>query len=220
MALLSIMRISTGIEGLDHILRGGMPAGRVYLVHGEPGTGKTTLGLHFLCAGESGLLITFAQSEEQIRADARALNLNLERLKILDLTAPPEVFAEVQTYDIFSPAEVEREPVSQQISKAITEFQPQRIFLDNFSHFRNLASGSFQFHRLAQSFFRFATKNGATLVISAGDGQSACMVDGVIELQFLQDERRIRVTKLRSSDFYAGSHPMRLTGDGLQVSAA
>ena len=38
-------RRSTGIEGLDDILHGGFPANRVYLVEGEPGTGKTTLAL-------------------------------------------------------------------------------------------------------------------------------------------------------------------------------
>ena len=214
------MRISTGIQGLDHILQGGLLPGRVYLVHGEPGTGKTTLGLHFLSSAETGLLITFSQTGQQIRADAHALNLNLDRVKILDLTPAPEVFSEVQTYDIFSPYEVEREPVSRQISSVLTELRPQRIFIDDFSHFRNLTSGSFQFYRFAQSFFRFATQNDATLMISAGDGTSACAVDGVIQLQFLQDERRIRVTKFRGSDFYPGSHPMRLTGGGLQVSAA
>ena len=64
------MRISTGIQGLDHVLRGGLLPGRAYLVYGEPGTGKTTLGLHFLSSEGKGLLITFGQSEAHIRDDA------------------------------------------------------------------------------------------------------------------------------------------------------
>src|SRR5262249_41521402 len=119
------MRISTGIEGLDNILHGGFLSGRVYLVHGDPGTGKTTMGLHFLSAAQSGLLITFAQSERQIRADAAALGVNLDRVKILDLTPPPDVFTEVETYDIFFPAEVEREPLSKKITEAIDTSHPQ-----------------------------------------------------------------------------------------------
>src|SRR5215510_8565495 len=80
------MRVSTGIPGLDHILQGGLLPGRVYLVHGEPGTGKTTLGLHFLSTGEDGLYITFAQSAEHLRCDAGSLGINISAVRILDLS--------------------------------------------------------------------------------------------------------------------------------------
>jgi circadian clock protein KaiC len=211
------MRVSTGIQGLDYILRGGLLAGRVYLVHGEPGTGKTTLGLHFVSGAEGGLLITFGQMAEHLRADAASLGLNIDQVTILDLTPPPETFAEMQTYDIFSPAEVEREPISRQISKVIEETKPQRIYVDSFAHFRDLATDPFHHRRLAQSFFRFATQHGATLVVGSHDRDCARDVDGVIHLAFSHEGRTIRVTKLRGSDFHAGHHPMRLTSAGLQV---
>jgi circadian clock protein KaiC len=211
------MRVSTGIEGLDYILRGGLLSGRAYLVHGEPGTGKTTLGLHFLSAGEAGLLITFAQTAERIFADAAALHLKLDAVTILDLTPSPEVFSQVQTYDIFSPAEVEREPMHQQITKTIGEVRPKRVFVDSFGYFCNLAADVFTHRRLAQSFFRFATRHGATIIVSSEDRHSASEVDGVIELGASLETRSLRVTKFRGSDFHEGSHPMRLTGSGLQV---
>ena len=133
------MRISTGIPGLDHILHGGLLPGRTYLVHGEPGTGKTTLGLHFLsCDPGSGLLISFSQTADRIRADAEALGLDIANLTILDFTPPAETFSEIETYDIFSAAEVEREPLSRHISKVIEEKKPSRIFVDSFGSFRNL----------------------------------------------------------------------------------
>ena len=54
----------TGIRGLDDILAGGLPANRLYLVRGAPGTGKTTLALQFLLegrrCGERGLYITLS----------------------------------------------------------------------------------------------------------------------------------------------------------------
>src|SRR5215813_8926000 len=103
------MRISTGIAGLDHILHGGLLPGRSYLVHGEPGTGKTTLGLHFLSRDPaSSLLITFSQTADRIRDDATSLNLNLANVTTLDFTPSAEAFSAMQTYDIFSPSEVER----------------------------------------------------------------------------------------------------------------
>jgi circadian clock protein KaiC len=212
------MRVSTGISGLDHVLRGGLMAGRAYLVHGEPGTGKTTLGLHFLSvAPKSGLLITFAQATDLIRADAASLGLNLDDLVILDFSPPAETFAEVQTYDIFSPAEVEREPISRQISKTIEELNPQRIFVDSFGHFLGLATDAFQRRRLAQSFFRFATKREASLIVAADDRDCARDADGVICLQNGPDGRSLQITKLRGSDFQAGRHPMLLNGEGLRV---
>jgi len=211
------MRVPTGIEGLDFILRGGLLPGRVYLVHGEPGSGKTMLGLHFVSAAEGGLFITFMQPAENILADAASLGLHMDRVKILDLSPPAEVFSEVQTYDIFSPAEVEREPISLQISEAISELQPRRIFVDGFGQFRSLATDPFHHRRLAQSFFRFATQRGATMIVGSEDRECARDVDGVIELQSTHEGRGIRVTKFRGSDFHPGHYPMRLTGTGLQV---
>ena len=65
-------RASTGIEGLDDVLGGGFARGRLHLVQGAPGAGKTTLALQFLLAGaargESGLLISLSETEEELRA--------------------------------------------------------------------------------------------------------------------------------------------------------
>jgi circadian clock protein KaiC len=211
-------RISTGISGLDQILRGGLLPGRVYLVQGESGTGKTTLGLHFLSAGEGeGLLITFGESADRIRADAAAVELDIEDVTILDFTPAAEAFSEMPEYDIFSPGEVEREPIIQEISKAIGEMKPKRIFVDGFAWFKNLAADPFQQRRLAQSFFRFATASSATVVIASDERSCARDVDGIIQLESGEDVRTIRIEKFRGSDFQAGFHPMRLGSKGLHV---
>jgi circadian clock protein KaiC len=44
-------KVTTGVPGLDDVLAGGLPQGWLYLVEGDPGTGKTTLGLQFLLEG-------------------------------------------------------------------------------------------------------------------------------------------------------------------------
>jgi circadian clock protein KaiC len=215
------MRVSTGIQGLDQILRGGLVDSRVYLVHGDPGTGKTALGLHFLAAGilahEPSLLITFGQAETHIRADAKSLGLNIDDVSILDLTPAPETFSEIQTYDIFSPYEVEREPMALQISRTIEQTKARRIFVDSFSHFRQVVSDTFHHDRLVQSFFRFATYGGATLIVASDDSDVAREADGVIHLDFSNEGRSVRVTKFRGSDFQAGHHPMRVTAQGIEV---
>jgi circadian clock protein KaiC len=214
-------RVSTGIQGLDNILLGGLMPQRAYLVYGESGSGKTTLGLHFLAAGlmagERALMISFGQPADHVLADAESIGLDLNTAKILDLTPPAETFSEDQIYDIFSPAEVERGAITSRISEAICQGRPARIFADGFGQFRNLAADPFHHRRLAQSFFQFATREGATLVVSSDNGECARDADGVIHLEFAHQGRTLRVVKFRGSDFQSGLHLIRLSASGLQV---
>ena len=67
-------KAQTGVEGLDDILVGGLQRGRVYLIEGSPGTGKTTIATQFLlagaAAGERGLYITLSETEDELRQSA------------------------------------------------------------------------------------------------------------------------------------------------------
>src|SRR5215203_4525525 len=92
--IINSVRVSTGIEGLDYILKGGLPENRLYLVEGNPGTGKTTMGLRFLLEGErkgeKGLYITLSESREELIAVGQSHGWNLESLIIQDLTVSGE----------------------------------------------------------------------------------------------------------------------------------
>lgn len=78
----AIPKAPTGIRGLDEVLLGGLPRGRATLVGGGPGTGKTLLGLEFLCrgalAGEPGLLVSFEEGADEIRRNARTLGWDID----------------------------------------------------------------------------------------------------------------------------------------------
>ena len=69
-------RLATGIAGLDDILGGGLPPDRLYLIQGEPVTGKTTLALQFLLEGvrrgEKVLFITLSETQDELAAVARS----------------------------------------------------------------------------------------------------------------------------------------------------
>ncbi|MEW6490449.1 MAG: ATPase domain-containing protein, partial [Thermodesulfobacteriota bacterium] len=81
----------TGVPGLDDILRGGLPRSRLYLVEGDPGAGKTTLGLQFLiegrARGEQGLYVSFAETEAETREIAASHGWGLDDLSIMELVA-------------------------------------------------------------------------------------------------------------------------------------
>lgn len=221
------MRVSTGIAGLDEILYGGLIQKRTYLVRGGPGCGKTTLGLHFLtegtAKGETGLLITLGEPEAELRANAQMLGFDLTQVHFLDLSPNATFFTEIQTYDIFSPAEVEREPVTQQILDQIETVHPQRVFLDAMTQFRYLATDAFQFRKQVLSFLRFLIEQGTTVLftsegsVSVPDDDLQFMSDGVINLHFQAEKRTISVSKFRGSDFRSGEHTMHLTHQGMQV---
>jgi circadian clock protein KaiC len=216
-------RITTGVPGLDEILHGGLLSSRAYLVSGTPGTGKTILGLQFLAQSDSSLFISFTQTEEHLREDASALGIALDNISFLDLTPEADVFSEVQSYDIFSPVEVEREPIARSMRAKIEELNPQRIFVDGFSELRMISADMFHFLRIVQSFFRFATGRGATVLVSAALGLTDIDValqattDGVIRLSGRRQARYLEVVKLRGGDFVPGRHAMRITSSGLEI---
>lgn len=227
MISISSNRLSTGIPGLDEILAGGFVPGRSYLVRGGPGSGKTTLGLHFLTAGaangEKTLFITLEETEANIRRNAEARGFDLNGIQFLDLSPTSEFFAQVQTYDIFSSAEVERVPITEKIVERVTALKPQRVFLDPMTQFRYLATDVYQYRRQVLSFLRFLVEQGATVLFSsessaeAPDDDLQFMSDGVLELSMEAQGRGVIIHKLRGSDFRAGRHAMRLTATGIEV---
>jgi circadian clock protein KaiC len=224
-------RQPTGLPGLDEVLHGGLIPERAYLVRGGPGTGKTTLGLHFLSSGaalgESTLLITLESAEAQLRRDAESQGLDLRGIHFLDLSPTREFFAQNQSYDIFSPGDVERDPTTQQIVQAIEQLRPTRVFVDAVTTFRYLAPDAFQFRKQALSFLRYLVDQGATVLMSSEptstvpDDDLRFMSDGIIDLEISGAHgvlrRTLSVAKFRGSDFQGGPHSMRLTERGMEV---
>jgi len=95
-----IPKVPTGIAGLDEVLRGGLPAGRMTLLSGGAGSGKSLMGLQFLLhgasAGEPGILVLFEERAASVRQNAWSLGWDLaslerkNRLHLLDARVNPE----------------------------------------------------------------------------------------------------------------------------------
>jgi circadian clock protein KaiC len=220
-------RDQAGISGLDELLNGGFIANRAYLIRGGPGCGKTTLGLHFLARGssqgDSGLFITLGESAKQIQTHATAIGLDLTHVTFLDLSPSSEFFTDVQTYDIFSPAEVEREPTTRQIIEQVEQLKPKRIFIDAMTQFRYLATDMFQYRKQVLSFLRFLVEQGATVLftsegsVEAPDDDLQFISDGVIHVVNADKGRSLAIKKFRGSDFQSGYHSLRLSNQGMEV---
>ena len=112
-------RAATGVAGLDELLSGGLIRNQLYSVQGDPGTGKTTLGLLFMvtgaAAGEPVLYITMSESEADVRRVAASHGWSLDGVTIHH-HRPPESLADHQT--MLHPAEVELPETTREIGRA------------------------------------------------------------------------------------------------------
>src|SRR4051812_6158067 len=129
-------RLSTGVEGLDEVLRGGLLPGQIYMIRGAAGSGKTTLGLEFLRdgagRGESTLFISMVEPERGMRASAETHGWDLAGIEILDVHVGlgDEGFSPEGHYTIFPPADVELAPITRKIMEAMDRLRPSRVVFD------------------------------------------------------------------------------------------
>jgi circadian clock protein KaiC len=185
------------------------------------------MGLHFLAAGVAAgdkcLFISLGEPAGELRKNAEQLGFDLTDIQFLDLSPTSDFFTEVQTYDIFAPAEVEREPTTQKIMATVKELQPTRVFADAMTQFRYLATDAFQFRKQVLSFLRFLIEQGATVFFSSENSASMpdddlqFLADGVTTLEMQPEGRVLTVSKFRGSNFRSGRHAYGISAQGMQV---
>lgn len=225
-------RLSTGIAGLDDILRGGLARGFLYLVEGNPGAGKTTLALQFLIEGarrgEKGLYISLAESEAELRHVVASHGMSLENVEICKIS-PPEIAGETaQQYTVFQPAEVELADVLETILAKVRDLAPSRIIIDSMSELRMLARDSLRYRRQVLSLKQFFEGRDCTTLLlderfrNDPESQVQTIAHGVISLEVLQrsygiTRRRLEVLKVRASSFREGYHDYIIVKGGVVV---
>lgn len=220
-------RLSTGIEGLDRILHGGLIPDRGYMIRGEPGVGKTIFGLHFLTEGiakdESTLFVNLEEDEQDIHRNAASLGFELEGVNFLDLSPTSDVFGQDRSYDIFEPEEVGDESVTQEIIDRVETVGPDRVVVDPVTQLRYLMPDEYEFRKQVTGFMEFLKDQHATVLFTSQiseitpDDDLQFVSHGVITLQHGSKGRTIEVAKFRGSDMEGGKHTMRITDDGLVV---
>jgi len=122
-------RIRTGIVGLDDILGGGLPKGHLYLVEGDPGTGKTTLALQFLLEGvrkgESVIYVTLSESRSELEQVAHSHGWPADSLQIYEMVPPQDDLSGEAQYTVFHPSEVELADTITAILERLAEEGPR-----------------------------------------------------------------------------------------------
>ncbi|HET7696192.1 MAG TPA: ATPase domain-containing protein [Vicinamibacterales bacterium] len=221
---------TTGIAGLDELLRGGLPADRIHLIEGDPGTGKTTLALQFLLAGrdlgESCLYVTLSETGEELRDVAESHGLSLDGVHLFQLATQDAPAAE--NYTLYHPSEIELGQMLQSVLDMTERVKPSRVVLDSLSEVRLLARDSLRYRRQVLALKEFFAGRSCTVMMlddkTAGDHdlQLQSIAHGVIHLEqqasdFGRSRRRLRVVKLRGVAAVDGYHDFRIRRGGLEV---
>lgn len=222
---------TTGIAGLDDVLGGGLTKNRTYLIMGDPGVGKTTLGLHFLLEGirlgERALYITLSETREEIEAVAESHGWTLEGLDIFEYSAATRL-SEDDESTIFHPSEIELGQATKRIMEEVTRVNPARVVIDSLSEVRLLAQSPLRYRREILSLKQFFSGRKSTLLllddkqVTSGDMQLLTLAHGVVLLEQLApmygaERRRLRISKLRGTKYRGGYHDFTIRTGGLVV---
>ncbi|WP_179299755.1 ATPase domain-containing protein [Rubrivirga marina] len=224
-------RVSSGVPGFDVLLGGGFPAGRMYLLEGRPGTGKTTFALHFcraaVEAGERVLYVTLSQRRDELLAIADSHGWDLEGVDVLDVESGG-LDLHASDHTLFPAGDVDLVDLMDTVLGAVGSVRPARLVLDSAAELRLLSGDGLRSRRRFLALKHALGQRDVTTLLlddySASDGDSAVysIMHGVVRLerdapQYGQVYRRLQIPKIRGVDHPTGYHDFRILHGGLEV---
>ncbi|HVL25449.1 MAG TPA: ATPase domain-containing protein, partial [Thermomicrobiales bacterium] len=220
-------RLSTGVEGLDDLLQGGLLTGSSTVVAGPPGIGKTTLGLHFIAEGahrgEPGMVASFAEAPEQLMVRANAFGLDLARHvdngTVRMLWHPTTEFP----IDAWATA----------LLATISAHHPRRVMIDGLTALARLSSVVDRLPGFVAALGATMRAEGIATVISAETPtveaaeldiplpEAVATLDNVLLLRYVEPRSRlhrlISVLRVRESGFDPHVREFTVTDRGIEV---
>jgi circadian clock protein KaiC len=226
-------RARTGVPGLDDILLGGLAEGKVFLLEGSPGTGKTTMAMRFLVEGASegqrGLYVTLSETANELRGAAAAHGWVLDdKIDIFEVVPPESLLDADQQQSLLYSSDLELGETTKLIFQAVESVNARRIVLDSLSEIRLLAQSSLRYRRQILALKHYFARHGATVLMlddlttDTLDRTVHSVAHGVIRLEEMtpdygSERRRLRVVKYRAQGFRGGYHDFIIRAGGARV---
>ena len=223
------MRVSSGVPGLDDLVGGGVPARRLYVVSGPPGSGKTTLSTQFLVEGakqgEGGLFVSMHESREDIVEDMSGYGFGFERAVETDRVTFVDVFSS-EGKRLFQPPGKHRDASSlvNRLTGFIESNGVERVVVDSTMLLEHFLSDT---ENNTIQFLTSLKRTDATVVLISEMTDPTAYTDehylahGVVFMHnFLENggmQRGIQVLKMRGTGIDTDIHDLEFGDDGLRV---
>jgi len=234
-----INRVKTGVYGLDSLLEGGLPEGRVILVSGSPGSGKTTLGVQFLRAGaksnETGIYLSIMEDPKMVIQDQARYDSEIPRLyrekKLIFIDAGPLTWGELNDLGGGEDNPDSKAPISpayliQRLSLLVEEFKVKRLVIDSAMALKFDMDEGVARKELTRFIRTLKNMRCTTLLLSELTDPTAYATEhfaaqGVVFMHhFMHNRKMIRalqVVKMRGTIHDNQLHPLRFEEGGLVV---
>lgn len=226
----SLPKTPTNIKGLDEVLHGGVPTGRLTIINGGPGAGKTILGMELLIrgteSGQSAVFVSFEEAGEAMRRNALSMGWDLSQIEEAgDLALiNPEI-----DYEAVSSGEFTIEGLCAILEGQIRQIDASLIIFDALDMLMRMFDNPSRARNQLIILHRWLSERELTAVMTVkdmkGDQQEYdyldFMADCVIDIdQRIEDQvttRRLNVKKYRGSDFASREHPFIISDHGIVV---
>jgi len=228
----ALQKVPTGIHGFDEVTGGGLPKGRVSLVAGSAGSGKTVFAMSFLVNGaeqygEPGLFVSFEESSEDLEVNFASQGFDLQALEEQGLVELDHI--RIERSEMEETGEYDLEGLFVRLGAEIDAIGAKRVVLDTievlFSAFNDEVIIRAEIKRL----FRWLADRGVTAIVTGESGQGEItrhgleeyVADFVVVLNHLvSDEtatRRLRIVKYRGSAHGTNEYSFLIDEKGVSV---
>jgi len=235
------LKVESGVDGLDTLLGGGFPSGKVILVLGEPGTGKTILCSQFLYSGtvshgDKGIFFGMNEPKPRLMGEMRGLGMDFAKLEhdgkftYVDATEVRRIPEQARVGRIpVGGRELSLANLLELMQEGIDKLSPQRIVVDSISDL------IFRFPKVEDrrpailDIIESLQSTGATCLLtsellSTGEGRKLqpeeYLAEGVVLLRVVRKgSRTIQVLKMRGSKVDTNPRPFVIRESGLEVMA-
>lgn len=217
-------RISSGIPGLDDLIKGGFPKHSLTLLTGTAGTGKTIAATQFIYEGafkfnEPGVYISFEEPIENIKENAKAFGWDIEKLE----KEKKIIFLRYDPFHI--------EDVYELIESSIRRINAQRVVIDSISALGLYIRDAPELRRMIFNIGILLRKLGCTTILTSEIlptqrelsrfGVEEFIADGVIVFYYLKTDskfsRSLTVWKMRGTEHSQTICPYKITSKGITV---